>query len=154
MTSKTEGCAANIHAAQSNAALFTKMNQDHTLALVNLVTAKRANRTSVALLTKTISELSIQVTHLTAKLATAQAENARLKNWDIVQPQPSTAIRRPTIRPRQIQPQAKTEMCNPRADKNLTLTVNVPPTATRWRKHTYPRLVASQRMGTKSWLLE
>ena len=55
------------------------MQQDHTLALANLATATQADRTSVELLTKTISELSIQVAHLTAKLATAQAENALLK---------------------------------------------------------------------------
>ena len=78
-TSKTKGYAAHVHAAQSNAALFTKMQQDHTLALANITTAIQADRKTVALLMKTISELSRQVAHLTAKLATAQAENARLK---------------------------------------------------------------------------
>ena len=68
-----------MHAAQVNAELFTKMQQDHTLALVNLATAIQADRTSVALLTKTISELSSQVALLTAKLATAQAENVWIK---------------------------------------------------------------------------
>ena len=78
-TSKKEGYIANAHAAQSNAALFTKMQQDHTLELANLATATQANRTPVALPTKAILELSSQVAHLTAKLATAQAENARMK---------------------------------------------------------------------------
>ena len=78
-TLKTKGYAENVHAAQSNATLFTKMQQYHTLALANLATATQSDRTSVALLTKTISELSSQFTHLTAKLTTAQAENARLK---------------------------------------------------------------------------
>ena len=55
------------------------MQQDHTQAIANLATATQADRTSVALLTKTISELSSQVVLLTAKLATAQAENARMK---------------------------------------------------------------------------
>ena len=55
------------------------MQQDHTQALTNIATATQADRTSVALLTKTISELSSQVALLTAKLATAQAENARMK---------------------------------------------------------------------------
>ena len=55
------------------------MQQDHTQALVNLATAKQADRTLVALLTKTISELSSQVALLSEKLATAQAENARMK---------------------------------------------------------------------------
>ena len=78
-TSNNEGYAAHVHAAQANAALFTEMQQNHTLALENLATATQADRTSVALPTKTILELSIQVAHLTAKIATAQAENARMK---------------------------------------------------------------------------
>ena len=68
-----------MHAAHANAELLTEMQQDHTQALANLATATQADRTSVALLTKTISELSSQVALLTAKLATAQAENARMK---------------------------------------------------------------------------
>ena len=55
------------------------MQQDHTQALANLATATQADRTSVALLTKTISEFSSQVALLTKKIATAQAENARMK---------------------------------------------------------------------------
>ena len=72
------------------------------------------------------------------------------ENQDIVQPWPSTAIRRPTIWPCQIQRQAKTEMCTPRAEKNSTLTDTDPPTATMWRKHARPLLVAYQIMGTTS----
>ena len=68
-----------MHVAQANAELFTKMQQDHTWALTNPATATQADRTSVALLTKTISELSSIVALLTAKLVTAQAENARIK---------------------------------------------------------------------------
>ena len=68
-----------MQAAQANAELFTEMQQDHTLALANLATATQSDRTSVALITKTISELSSQVVLLTAKLATAQEENARIK---------------------------------------------------------------------------
>ena len=68
-----------MNSAQENAELFTDMQQDHTLALANLATATQADRTLVALLTKTISELSGQVALLTEKLATAQAENARIK---------------------------------------------------------------------------
>ena len=67
-----------MYAAQLNAELFTKMQQDHTQALANLATATQADRTSVALLTKTISELSSQVALLTAKLATVQAENTQM----------------------------------------------------------------------------
>ena len=78
-TSNTEGYAANVQSIQANTALFTKMYQELTLALANLVTATQANRTSVALLTKAISYLSTQVTNLTVKLTTAHFENARLK---------------------------------------------------------------------------
>ena len=55
------------------------MQQDHTEALANLATATQADRKSGVLITKTISEISSQVALLTAKLATAQSENARMK---------------------------------------------------------------------------
>ena len=69
----------HVHAVQANVELFTEMQQDHTLALANLATTTQADRTSVGLLKKTISELSVHVALLTAKLATAQAENVRMK---------------------------------------------------------------------------
>ena len=69
----------NVYASQANAAIFTNMKQDNTLALVNLATATQAARISAALQRKTILELSIQVATLTPKLATAQSENDRLK---------------------------------------------------------------------------
>ena len=78
-TSSTEGYVAHVHAAQANIELFTEMQQDHTLALANLANATQADRTSVALLTKTVSELSSQVALLTIKISKAQAENARMK---------------------------------------------------------------------------
>ena len=68
-----------MHVAQENAELFNKMHQDHTLAVANLATTTQADRTLVALPTKTISELSSQVALLLAKLATMQANNARIK---------------------------------------------------------------------------
>ena len=68
-----------MQATQANAALFTKIQQDHTLALENLATVTQSNRTLVAMSTKTISELLGQFATLTAKLATAQSKNARLK---------------------------------------------------------------------------
>ena len=80
ITSRTEGYVVHVQAAQANAELFTKMQQDHNLALANIATATQADRTSVALLTKTISELFCQVALLTAKLTTAQAESSRMKN--------------------------------------------------------------------------
>ena len=97
---------------------------------------------------RTISELSIQVATLTAKIATVQSENSRLKNREIIWPRPSTAIRRPATRPHQIRTRTKTEIFIQRAEKNSTLTGTDPLTATRWRKLTRPQLVASQRMAT------
>ena len=73
-------------------------------------------------------------------------------NWNIVQPRPRTDIGRTSIQSRHIQPQAKIEMCTPEADRNSTLTGTAPPTATRWRRHTRLRRVASRIMGTTSWL--
>ena len=55
------------------------MQQYHTLAIANIATATQADRTSVTLLTETILGLSGQVALLTTKLATLQAENARMK---------------------------------------------------------------------------
>ena len=78
-TSKTEGYAANVKYTQANVALFTKMQQDHTMALENLATATQADRTSVALSKKTIVELSNQVSTLSDKLETSQSENTCLK---------------------------------------------------------------------------
>ena len=72
-TSRTEGYVAHVHAAQANAELFTDMQQYHTQALTNIATATQADRISVALLMKTILELSSQVALLAAKIATAQA---------------------------------------------------------------------------------
>ena len=57
------------------------MQQDCTQALANLATATQADRTSVALLTKKILELFSQVALLTTKLATVQAENARMNKY-------------------------------------------------------------------------
>ena len=78
-TYRTEGYVAHIHSAQENAELFTEMQQNHTQVLANIATAIQTYRTSVALLTETILELSSQIALITAKLATAQAENARMK---------------------------------------------------------------------------
>ena len=55
-TVKTEGYSADLHSTQASAALFTEIQQDHTLALANLATATQADRTSVAMLTKTIRQ--------------------------------------------------------------------------------------------------
>ena len=80
-TLKTKCYSAHVHTTKANVEIFTKMQQDHTLVLSNLVTATQAGRTLVALITKTISDLSRQVSHLTTKTATEQAENARMKKF-------------------------------------------------------------------------
>ena len=78
-TSKTEGYGENVQYTPANAALFAKMQYDHNMALANIVTETQADRASIALLIKTIVELSTQVFTLTAKLATTQSENVCLK---------------------------------------------------------------------------
>ena len=70
-----------MQSAQANAALFTEMQQDYTMVLENLATATQANRTSVALLTKAIADITTQVTSLTAKFLTTQLENNFLKKY-------------------------------------------------------------------------
>ena len=118
MTSKTKGYVANVQSTQVNTALFTEMHQDHTMALANLSEATQANRTAVALLTKTTTELSTQTTTFTAKLVTAQSKR----------PQPSTDIVRPIIRPHLIKICSGTSMSiqgagkesNPTCIDNLT----------------------------------
>ena len=75
-TSKTEGYGTNVQSSQSNTALLTEMYQDHTMDLANIATATQAYIPSVALSTKTISELLSQVSTLNAKRATSQSKNA------------------------------------------------------------------------------
>ena len=40
----TEGYSVKVHAAQANVALFTEMQQDHTLALANLASRQNIGR--------------------------------------------------------------------------------------------------------------
>ena len=82
MTSKTEAYVENLQYTQDNAALFTEIQQDHTMALKSISTPTQDDRTPVALLTKTIAEISTQVFTLTKNLATAQSDNARLKIYE------------------------------------------------------------------------
>ena len=143
-----------MHDAQANSELFTEMQQDHTQALANIATATQADRTLVALLKKTISELYGQVALLTAKLATAQAENARIKNQDSNQPQPGMDVRRPATRPRRSLTQVKIATYILEADRGLTLTVTAPPMDTRWKSRTRQRHAVFQVLATTSQLLD
>ena len=111
-----------MHSAQSNAALFNEIQQDHTLVLENFAMATQANKTLVTLLMRKILELSSQVATLTAKLATAQSKNARLKNWYTIIPQPSTEIVNTTIRHHMIRLCTRTSMSIKGVGKNSTLT--------------------------------
>ena len=130
------------------------MQQDHTLTLANLATATQADRTSVALLTNTISEISSQVAHLTEKLATAQVENARIKKSG----HQSTTSRnghRSSINSTLSDPtSSQIEMYNPEADRGSTLTGTATPTATRWRSLTRLWRVASPVMITTSQICD
>ena len=128
------------------------MQQDHTLVLANLATATQADRTLVALLTKTISKLSGQVALLTAKLATVQAESAWIQNRHSNQPHPGMDIGRPSTRHRQILTQVKVKTYILEADRDSTLMGNAPPTDTKRRSRTYRRYANLQEMATTSQL--
>ena len=97
-----------------------------------------------------ISELSCQVALLAAKLATAQAENARMKNRDSNQPQPGMGIGHPETRPRRILTQVNIETYILEADRGSTLMGTAPPTDTKWRSHTHQRHAIFQAIATTS----
>ena len=128
------------------------MQQDHTLAPANLTTATQADRTLVALLMKTISELSGQVALLTAKLATAQAENALIKKLG----QKSTIAGHghwvSSNMTRRILTQVKIETYILEVDRGSILIGTYPHTDTKWRSPTSRRHVVFQAMDTTSQL--
>ena len=64
-TNQAGGYTINVDRDDSRAVMFSEMQQDHTEALENLVTATKSDREAVSLLTKTISELTSQETTLT-----------------------------------------------------------------------------------------
>ena len=131
--SRNEVYAAHVHAAKSNAELFTEMQQDHTLALANIATATQAARASIALLTKTILERSSQVALLTAKLLIAQADNLHMKKSG---QQSTTAghghqASRNRARWRRIQVNIATYIIE--ADRSLTRMITAPPMDLKWK---------------------
>ena len=137
-----------MHAAQAFVALSPEMQQDHTLALANLATSTQADRTSAALLMKTISELSSQVDTLTAKLVTAQSENAWLKKLvHCSTPAEHGHWESSHLTPLGLKSNQDRNIYS-KNGQNSTLTGTNPPTATRWRNLTCLQLVASQRMAT------
>jgi len=64
-TNQAGGYVSNVDQANSNAELFSEIQQDHTEALVNLAAATRSDREAVTILSKTISKLTSQITTLT-----------------------------------------------------------------------------------------
>ena len=62
----------------ANAAIFAEMKQDHSHALENLATATQLDRTTVANVSKTITDLTLQLGQANAKLIEAQSFIATL----------------------------------------------------------------------------
>ena len=62
----------------ANAAMLEEMTQDHIHALVNLATATQLDRTTVANMSKTIADLTLQLGQANMKLAEGQSSIATL----------------------------------------------------------------------------
>ena len=62
----------------ANAAMLAEMTQDHSHVLENLATATQSDRTTVANMSKTISDLTLQLGQANAKLAEAQSSIATI----------------------------------------------------------------------------
>ena len=58
--------------------MLAEMTQDHSYALENLATGTQSDRTKVAKMSKTISDLTLQLGQANAKLAEAQSSIATL----------------------------------------------------------------------------
>ena len=61
-----------------NAAMLAEMTQDHSHALANLATATQSDRTTVANMSKTITDLTLKLGKAKEKLAEAQSSIATL----------------------------------------------------------------------------
>ena len=62
----------------ANAAMLAEMTQDHSHALANLATATKSDPTTVANMSKTIADLTLQLRQANAKLTEAQSSIATL----------------------------------------------------------------------------
>ena len=62
----------------ANAAIFDEMTQDHSHALTNLATATQLDRITFANMSKTITDLTLQLKQANAKLTEAQSSIATL----------------------------------------------------------------------------
>ena len=140
-TSKTEESTTNVNSVQDNAVLFMEIQNDHTIVFPNIAKATSAHRTLVVLLTKTMAEITTQVTSLTANVLTKKSENAHLKNHDII-----WLMQVPQL----ITLRSVTEILMRRAEKSLTPTGIVHLTGLRSRKPILPQLAATSLMDIKN----
>ena len=62
----------------ANAAMLAEMTQDHSHAMANLTTATQSDRTTVANMSKTITDLTLTLGQANAKLTEAQSSIATL----------------------------------------------------------------------------
>ena len=62
----------------ANAAMFAEMTQDHSNDLANIATATKSDRTTVSNMSKTTTDLTLQLGQANAKLAEAQSSIATL----------------------------------------------------------------------------
>ena len=62
----------------ANAAMLADMKQDHSHALANLATATQSDRDTVANMSKTIADLTLQLGQANMKLVEAQSSIATL----------------------------------------------------------------------------
>ena len=120
------------------------------MAMENLATATQSDRTSVALLTKKIAELSNKVNTLTVKLATAQSENARLKIFGHRSANAGSNAdhrhRSANVGPPSDQNPLRDQNIYSRSGKSLTPTGIVHLTGLRSRKPILPQLAATSLM--------
>ena len=75
----------------ANAAMFAEMTQDHSHALANLATATQYDYDTVAKMSKTIADLTLQLGQANTKLAEAQSFICKThlktsQNWHKIQP--------------------------------------------------------------------
>ena len=140
-TSKTEESTTNVNSVQDNAVLFMEIQNDHTIVFQNIAKATSAHRTLVALLTKTMAEITTQVTSLTANVLTKKSENAHLKNHDII-----WLMQVPQL----ITLRSVTEILMRRAEKSLTPT-GIVQRPLRLNKPILPRLASNLLAKATNW---
>ena len=74
----------------ANAAMLAEMTQDHSHVLENIATATQSDRTTVANMSKTIADLTLQLGQANMKLAEAQSSIATLTSK--LEPDPTASL--------------------------------------------------------------